>query len=402
MAYVATRGGENAIQQSEQLFHDLRGPVTAEFIQTLLQTMPYLVDRVMSDAGLYAPELAALALAQSGGDLYESVLLLRAYCSTQPRLTYAQPVQSADMFTVRRISAAFKEIPGGQVLGPSLDYSHRLLRFDLLDNTHEQSPVKPAAQPAHKVYPTVVAWQRDQDLIEKLPAQQPFDSLATPDITREPISFPAPRAHRLQALARADTGGTLALGYASMRGYGLTHPTINELRLAYADVKLTHPLTGKPFSAGRVRVSQAEVVSTGGGTPEKPMLELGFCATLGWNEVKVIAASMLDLEMDKPNPHPAHKEEFVLYHTEAVEGSGFCIHFKLPHYVTFSSSMDNIRNVRESQTRGMFEGIFVQTIAKPSAGNPAESANGHDNNHNGYTPAAQPGQKAAIQKEGTA
>ena len=79
MAYVATRGGENAIQQSEQLFHDLRGPVTATFIQTLLQTMPYLVDRVMSDAGLYAPELAALALAQSGGDLYESVLRLRAY-----------------------------------------------------------------------------------------------------------------------------------------------------------------------------------------------------------------------------------------------------------------------------------------------------------------------------------
>lgn len=367
MAYVATRGGENAIQQSEQLFHELRGPVTPDFIQAVMQTLPYLVDRVMSEAGLYAPELAALAVAQSGGDLYESVLLLRAYCSTQPRLTYAQPVQSADLFTVRRISAAFKEIPGGQMLGPSLDYSHRLLRFDLLDGSATPRAVEPAAQPASSVYPTVADWQRSQTLIDPLPTSPPFDALTTPDITREPVSFPAPRAHRLQALARADTGGTLALGYASMRGYGLTHPTINELRLAYADVTLTHPLTGKSFSAGRIRVSQAEVVSTGGGTPEKPMLELGFCATLGWNEVKVIAASMLDLEMDKPNPHPAHREEFVLYHTEAVEASGFCIHFKLPHYVTFSSSMDNVRNVRESQARGMVEGVFVQSIAKPKA-----------------------------------
>jgi len=402
MAYVATRGGENAIQQSEQLFHDLRGPVTPAFIQALLQTMPYLVDRVMSEAGLYAPELAALALAQSGGDLYESVLLLRAYCSTQPRLAYAQPVQSADLFTVRRISAAFKEIPGGQILGPSLDYSHRLLRFDLLDGVQTPSEVTPAAQAANKVYPTVAAWQRGQDLIAKLPTPEPFDSLTTPDITREPVSFPASRAHRLQALARADTGGTLALGYASMRGYGLTHPTINELRLAYADVKLTHPLTGKSFSAGRVRVSQAEVVSTGGGTPEKPVLELGFCATLGWNEVKVIAASMLDMEMDKPNPHPAHKEEFVLYHTEAVEGSGFCIHFKLPHYVTFSSSMDNIRNVRESQTRGMFEGIFVQKIVKPTTGNSVESTNGHSGTSAGHVPTTEPSPKQDSVKEGSA
>lgn len=393
MAYVATRGGENAIQQSEQLFHELRAAVTPEFIQTLLQTMPYLVDRVMSEAGLYAPELAALALAQSGGDLYESVLLLRAYCSTQPRLAYAQPVQSADLFTVRRISAAFKEIPGGQILGPSLDYSHRLLRFDLLDGAADQTAVAPAARGAPKVYPTVAGWQRGQELLAKLPAPAPFEPLTTPDITREPVSFPAPRGHRLQALARADTGGTLALGYASMRGYGLTHPTINELRLAYAEVKLPHPLTGKTFSAGRVRVSQAEVVSTGGGTPEQPMLELGFCATLGWNEVKVIAGSMLDLEMDKPNPHPAHREEFVLYHTEAVEGSGFCIHFKLPHYVTFSSSLDNIRSVRESQTRGMFEGIFVQSIAKPGASPPVAAPNGQHASSNGNTPLVQPSQK---------
>jgi alpha-D-ribose 1-methylphosphonate 5-triphosphate synthase subunit PhnI len=126
-----------------------------------------------------------------------------------------------------------------------------------------------------------------------------------------------------------------------MRGYGLIHPTVNELRLAHAEIEVTHPVTGVSFSAGRARVSQAEVVTTG----DKTGLSLGFAATLGWNEVKLIAAATLDLEMNQSDPHPAHTEEFVMYHTEPVESSGFCIHFKLPHYVTFASSLDNLRKV---------------------------------------------------------
>ncbi|MCB0109685.1 MAG: carbon-phosphorus lyase complex subunit PhnI [Caldilineaceae bacterium] len=366
MAYVATRGGENAIQQAERLFHELRGTLSGDYVRSLMETMPYLIDRVMGEASLYAPELAALAIAQSGGDLYEAVLLLRAYRSTQPRLFYAKPVVPEEMLTVRRISAAFKDIPGGQILGPTLDYSHRLLNMAILDAEMEnKTPVEAADQPAPTGYPRVADWQRGQGLVAPLPEQSAVDPQSIPDVTRDPIMFPTPRAHRLQSLARADTGGTLSLGYASMRGYGLTHPTVNEVRLAYADVKITHPLTGTEFSIGRVRVSQAEVVSTGGGTPEQPGLELGFAATLGWNEVKIIAASMLDQEMGKPDPHPAHKEEFVLYHTEPVESSGFCIHYKLPHYVTFASSMDTIRDVRENSTRRMHEGMFVQTLLKP-------------------------------------
>ncbi|NJM06383.1 carbon-phosphorus lyase complex subunit PhnI [Candidatus Gracilibacteria bacterium] len=162
------------------------------------------------------------------------------------------------------------------------------------------------------------------------------------------MAFPAPRAQRLQSLARADTGGVLALGYASMRGYGLVHPTVNELRLGYADVRLRHPISGDYFSAGRVRLSQTEVANTDAGAGK---LTLGFTATLGWNEVKTIAGAMLDLEMDATTPHPAHNEDFVLYHTEAVEASGFCIHFKLPHYVTFNSGLDALRRSQESGVR---------------------------------------------------
>ncbi|MEX1019186.1 MAG: carbon-phosphorus lyase complex subunit PhnI, partial [Litorilinea sp.] len=381
MAYVATRGGEDAIQQAERFFQELRGPITADFVQQILAHMPLLVDRVMGESSLYAPELAALALAQTGGDLYESVLLLRAYRSTQPRLAYATTVRAAELLTVRRISAAFKDIPGGQVLGPTLDYSHRLLDLSILDNaSHDDTrdgnsgdsgmgdddtgAVDPAAHPAPRHYPAVADWQRAQGWLgnrQNEPAEAEIPPQEIPDVTREPLVFPAPRAHRLQMLARADTGGALSLAYSSMRGYGLVHPTVNELRLAYAPVRLRHPVSGVAFSAGRVRVSQAEIVTTGGSS-EDPGLEVGFCATLGWNEVKTIAGSTLDLAMSKAGNHPAHAEEFVLYHTEAVEASGFCIHFKLPHYVTFTSSLDNLRGARENATRRMVEGQYVQTL----------------------------------------
>jgi alpha-D-ribose 1-methylphosphonate 5-triphosphate synthase subunit PhnI len=294
----------------------------------------------MGEGSLYAPQLAALAIAQTGGDLYEAVLLLRAYRSTVPRLGYAQALGEDGLLTVRRISAAFKDIPGGQILGPTLDYSHRVLDTAILDGERPdaQGIAQPGDQAAPRTYPTVAGWQRLNGLLAPLPKQEPVDPAAIPDITREPIAFPAPRAHRLQSLSRADTGGILALGYSSMRGYGLTHPTVNEVKLGYADVRLRHPVTGVIFSAGRIRISQTEVVDS------KPNgLELGFAATMGWNEIKTIAASMLDMEMNKAEHHPAHSEEFVLYHTEPVESSGFCIHYKLPHYVTFNSGLDAIR-----------------------------------------------------------
>lgn len=339
MAYVATRGGEHAIEQSERLYREELGQIDKARVDAIGESLPYLVDRVMGEASLYAPELAALALAQSGGDLYEAVLLLRAYRTTQPRLTIAEPVRQQDLFTVRRISAAFKDIPGGQILGPTLDYSHRLLNVDVLNGaTFIPEPVEAADKPAPATQPSLTDWQKAQGLLAETPAEDvPLDEI--PDVTREPLLFPASRAHKLQSLARADTGGALALGYSTMRGYGSVHPTVNELRLGEAEIRIRHP-RGTLFSAGRVRVSQTEVISKSKG------LQLGFSATFGWNEVKVIAAASLDLASNQPNPHPASNEEFILYHTEPVESSGFCIHFKLPHYVTFQSSLDAIRRVK--------------------------------------------------------
>ena len=340
MAYVATRGGERAIEQSERLFRAEMGDITPERVSEIRTAMPYLVDRVMGEASLYNEDLAALALAQTGGELYEAVLLLRAWRTAQPRLTVAEPVTQESLFTHRRISAAFKDIPGGQVLGPTLDYAHRILATDVLTGeTFQPVPVDPALAPSPAQQPSVAAWQAENKLLTA-PTADTSTGNDIPDVTREPLLFPARRAHTLQSLARAETGGVLALGYAAQRGYGQAHPTVNELRLAEADIRVCHP-RGTVFSAGRVKVSQAEVVSK-----KDTELELGFAATLGWNEVKVIAAATLDLNAKGAPKGSATEEEFFLYHTEGVESSGFCIHFKLPHYVTFQSSLDAMRDAK--------------------------------------------------------
>jgi alpha-D-ribose 1-methylphosphonate 5-triphosphate synthase subunit PhnI len=360
MAYVAARGGEQAIQNAEHLYRELNGNYSSEFLRNLEHHLPYLIDRVMGEGSLYSPELAALAIAQSGGDLYEAVLLLRAYRSTQPRLAHAETISSETMLTVRRISAAFKDVPGGQVLGPTLDYSHRVLHLEKLNvdlasqGDHEGRPYEnqTSAQASttdepkqSSSFPFVADWLRETGL---LPQSEPdtLEPKDIPDLTREPPSYPTPRAARLQALARADTGGVLALGYSNMRGYGGIHPTVNEVRLAHAEVRLKHPISGAVFSVGRVRVSSAEVVTKFTSNKTPPELSLGFAMCLGWNETKLIAAAMLDVAMDMPTAHPAHTEEFVLSHTEPVEASGFCIHYKLPHHVTFQSDLDRVRKAR--------------------------------------------------------
>jgi alpha-D-ribose 1-methylphosphonate 5-triphosphate synthase subunit PhnI len=341
MAYVATRGGARAIDQAERLYRAELGQIDAGRVQALRAALPMLIDRVMGEASLYEPDLAALALAQTGGDLYEAVLLLRAWRTTQPRLAIAAPVLQEELITHRRISAAFKDIPGGQILGPTLDYAHRLLATDVLQGQpFTPQPVEPAAVAAPAHQPSLAAWQKAEGLVAD-PVREEVAPDAIPDLTREPLLFPAKRAHTLQSLARADTGGMLALGYAAMRGYGNAHPTVNELRLAEAEVRVTHP-RGTVFSAGRVKVSQAEVTSKG----KSGQLELGFCATLGWNEVKVISGATLDLNAAAAPKGSPVEEEFFLYHTEPVEASGFCIHFKLPHYVTFQSSLDALRGAK--------------------------------------------------------
>ena len=129
MSYVAVKGGEKAIFNAEKLLQAKRRG-QQQFpelsLEQIKQQMGLAVARVMAEGSLYDPDLAALAIKQSWGDLVEATFLLRAYRTTLPRFYYAEPLDTSQMEIGRRISSIYKDVPGGQQLGPTFDYIHRL------------------------------------------------------------------------------------------------------------------------------------------------------------------------------------------------------------------------------------------------------------------------------------
>lgn len=356
MAYVAVRGGREAIENAECLFHyeSQRGSSAPLSVQQIMEQMHLAVDRVMGEGALYAPRLAALALKQSAGDPLEAAFLVRAYRATLPRISYSLPASTDHMRVKRRISAAFKNIPGGQILGPTPDYTLRLLDFELfhengdrfrqhvhalLDRTFD-APTLP------DTFPKVVELLRRENLLADRPPQKPDEPPF--DVTREALSFPAPRSAALQTLTRAETGGLLALAYSNMRGYGTVHPTVGELRVGTLPVTIVNPLNGRPEKIGDVLVTEAEIIAHAEADGDSPRFSLGYGLCFGHNETKAIAMAVLDRAMQTDRPTtPSEDQEFVLQHVDGIESMGFCNHYKLPHYVTFQSALDRIRKAQE-------------------------------------------------------
>src|SRR5262249_57934251 len=128
--YVAAKGGERAIDNAHRLLaHERRGdPAVPELtVAQIEEQLTLAVDRVMNEGSLYDRELAAIAIKQARGDLIEAIFLVRAFRATLPRFGASVPIDTAALAVGRRISATFKDIPGGQVLGATFDYTHRLL-----------------------------------------------------------------------------------------------------------------------------------------------------------------------------------------------------------------------------------------------------------------------------------
>src|SRR6056297_3059633 len=138
MGYVAVTAGEEVIERAEELFEKQRveGEEDDVSVDQLEGQLGRLTAQAMSEGGLYAPRLAALAVKQAQGDTVEAAFLLRAYRSTLERWDETVPVEPAEMFATRRVSPAYKDVPGGQILGPTKDYTQRLLDFDL-ETDHE-------------------------------------------------------------------------------------------------------------------------------------------------------------------------------------------------------------------------------------------------------------------------
>ncbi len=357
MAYVAVTGGKDAIEQSLRLLKAFSQSGQELSVRAIAERLPLLVDKIMSEAGLYSPQYAALALKQSEGSPEEAVFLLRAYRSTLQRNYYSTVTDTGSMRLIRRISAAFKDIPGGQILGPTFDYSHRLLDFSLTEDGEARESAKAAgaacewAADGEGPEAEDIYCGRVSDLLRKeglLPEPEEDDEEPF-DVTSSLLTFPAPRSARLQTFQRADSGFLGGVAYSSMRGYGSVHPTVSELRCGYLSVSVRHPLIeGEEICVGEILVTEVEALvpshTETDGEFDQMTLAGGYGLILGRNENKAIAMAIADASLETEGSTPSQDEEFVLTHGDSLEMSGFISHLKLPHYVTFRSKLDRVRD----------------------------------------------------------
>jgi alpha-D-ribose 1-methylphosphonate 5-triphosphate synthase subunit PhnI len=354
--YVAVKGGERAIDRAHQLLAEERrgDPGVPELtLAQIEQQLAFAVDRVMTEGSLYDRELAALAVKQSRGDLVEAIFLLRAYRTTLPRLGASRPLDTAAMLVHRRVSAIFKDLPGGQILGPTFDYTHRLLDFGLAEPgdsgpaAAEEGATGPEADPS---LPRVIDLLDREGLIESEPAVG--DGGRVGDLTREPLTFPAGRDVRLQNLARGDEGFLLAMGYATQRGYGRNHPFAGEIRQGEVSVSLAPEEIGFPVEIATIAVTECQMVNQFKGSSTTPaQFTRGYGLAFGSAERKAMAMALVDRalrarELGEEPASPTQDEEFVLSHSDSVEASGFVQHLKLPHYVDFQAELVLVRDLR--------------------------------------------------------
>ena len=352
--YVSVKGGERAIGNAHRLLDKARRGdpkvpgITAEQID---QQLALAVDRVMSEGSLYDRALAALAIKQARGDLIEAIFLVRAYRTTLPRFGTAAPIDTAAMALRRRISATFKDLPGGQLLGPTFDYTHRLLDFAA---AAEQDSTPPAtATPDEAPVPRVVDILGRDGLIEAEPRADAGREPPVGDITRAPLAFPAGRDLRLQSLARGDEGFLLALGYSTQRGYGRTHPFAGEVRVGYVEVELQIEELGFAIVIGEIEVTEVQMVNQFKGSDSvPPQFTRGYGLTFGFCERKAMSMALVDRALrwrelgEDDLGVPAQDEEFVLSHADNIQATGFVEHLKLPHYVDFQSELELVRKMR--------------------------------------------------------
>jgi alpha-D-ribose 1-methylphosphonate 5-triphosphate synthase subunit PhnI len=309
---------------------------------------------------VYDPELAALAIKQASGDLIEAIFLLRAYRATLPRLGNTCAIDSSRMQLMRRISATFKDLPGGQVLGPTYDYTQRLLDFTLMANAQtgnshpSQQTEKHLKSHEQESVPRVVDLLNQENLIETF--ECPKDDPLPKDLTREPLRFPADRATRLQNIARGDEGFLLAMAYSTQRGYSHSHPFVGEVRLGEVAIEIEPEELGFAISIGDIEITECEMVNQfAGSKTEPPKFTRGYGLAFGHSERKAMAMSLVDRalraeDLGETIESPAQMQEFVLSHSDSLEASGFVQHLKLPHYVDFQSELELVRKMRANQS----------------------------------------------------
>jgi alpha-D-ribose 1-methylphosphonate 5-triphosphate synthase subunit PhnI len=193
------------------------------------------------------------------------------------------------------------------------------------------------------------------------------------DITRDALTFPADRDARLQVLARGDEGFLLALGYATQRGYGRTHPFAGEIRMGEVEVAFVPEELGFEVPLGRITVTECEMVNQFKGSEHAPpQFTRGYGLAFGHSERKAMSMALVDRalrseELGEGAVTMAQDQEFVLSHADNVQATGFVEHLKLPHYVDFQSELALLRQIRADWTAQRAAASESEGEARPQA-----------------------------------
>ncbi|MGI9277668.1 MAG: carbon-phosphorus lyase complex subunit PhnI [Endozoicomonas sp.] len=358
--YVAVKGGEKAIDAAHRLLEQTRRGDTSIpelSVKQICHQMPHAVDRVMTEGNIFDRELAGLAIKQAAGDMIEAIFLLRAYRTTLPRLQASETIDTAEMAIARRISATYKDLPGGQVLGPTFDYTHRLLDFSLLAENQDEEKGGALSSDLDE---NLRHCPKVMNILEKegLMREECNEDKGATDIARDAITYPCDRSARLQALVRGDEGFLLSLGYSTQRGYGRNHPFAGEIRTGAVSVSMIPEELGFAIEIGDIEVTECEMVTgfdvpeDNTSQPEKSQFTRGYGLVFGAAERKAMAMALVDRalqcrELNEEASAPAQQEEFVLSHCDNVDAAGFLSHLKLPHYVDFQSELELLRTLRK-------------------------------------------------------
>ncbi len=344
MAYYAIKGGEEAIKNSLNFYSDIVNKSDVLDDNDLIEGLTFSIDKVISEGSLYSKKLASKAIKRSAGDLLNASFFLRAHRSSCQRIGICKTIDVNDMRLKRRISSAFKDIEGGQLLGPSNDYEIKLL----IDLKNEEVDIEEFSS-NNCVIKSALTPLRDDNLIKELPKEEkPWD------ITRNYPSAPYPRSAVLQVMSRAESGSILAVGYTTMRGYGDVHPTIGDLRIGELDITFTHPFTKNEVKIGEIEATAVESVGTFNEDSQgDTKLTTGFGFCFGKNETKAISMSIVDLALYN-NSYSVGGEniiaadfEMIMHHLDGIESFGFTNHFKLPHYVTFQTDYQIFKSAQK-------------------------------------------------------
>ena len=332
--YVPVKGGEAAIAASlDVLARRRRGDsiVPELTVAQISEQMRGAVDRVMTEGALYDRDLAALALKQAQGDVAEATFLLRAHRATLRRMGHSAPIDFSAIRHDRHISATVKELPGGQILGATYDYTHRLLDFSLMEEA-ASSPLPEEAVSTSCAPPS-------SRCCDRLAGEGREPEEAPVDITRVPLRPPYGASETLAHLVRGEEGFLTGIAYTRLRTAGASHPYVEELSVGEVEVFVELEDIGLTVSVGDIEVTACRMVA-----PvldgRQSHLSPGFGVAFGANERKAVAMATVDQAL-KSGLDP----DLVLTHGDGVEASGYVSHLKLPHYSDFQADLETIRRL---------------------------------------------------------